>query len=72
MKMTKLGEKHELEVIDIFNEDASLNLSDCIIKEKIVLCSRRNRKRTAEKGILVKTEIHTNQSWYLGENQSGY
>jgi valyl-tRNA synthetase len=33
-----LGEKHNLEIVDIFNEDATLNsVSDCIIKVKIVL-----------------------------------
>jgi valyl-tRNA synthetase len=32
-----LGEKHNLEIIDIFNEDAPLIVLDCIFKVKIVL-----------------------------------
>jgi valyl-tRNA synthetase len=32
-----LGEKHNLEIIDIFNEDATLTVLDCTFKVKIVL-----------------------------------
>ncbi|WP_233899208.1 valine--tRNA ligase [Tenacibaculum piscium] len=57
-----LGDKHKLEVIDIFNEDASLNSfglqyqgKDRFVARKLVV------KELEEKGILVKTEVHINK-----------
>lgn len=57
-----LGEKHKLEVIDIFNEDASLNsyglhyqgMDRFVVRKEI-------SKELEEKGFLVKTEQHTNK-----------
>ena len=57
-----LGEKHQLEIIDIFNEDASLNsfgmhyegLDRFVVRKEIV-------KELEEKGFLVKTEQYTNK-----------
>ena len=57
-----LGEKHQLEVIDIFNEDASLNayglhyqgMDRFAVRKKITL-------ELEEKGFLVKTETHINK-----------
>lgn len=57
-----LGDKHKLEVIDIFNDDASLNSfglhyqgKDRFVVRKLVA------KELEEKGILIKTEVHTNK-----------
>ncbi len=57
-----LGDKHSLEVIDIFNEDASLNSfglhfegQDRFVARKAVV------KELEETGILVKTETHINK-----------
>ncbi|CAM1333354.1 valine--tRNA ligase [Tenacibaculum aestuariivivum] len=57
-----LGDKHKLEVIDIFNDDASLNSfglhyqgKDRFVARKLVV------KELEEKGILVKTEVHINK-----------
>ncbi len=57
-----LGDKHNLEVIDIFNDDASLNSyglhfegQDRFVVRKAVA------KQLEESGVLVKTEIHTNK-----------
>ena len=57
-----LGDKHDLEVIDIFNDDATLNsfgmnyegMDRFEAREKIV-------QELKEKGILVKTEDHINK-----------
>jgi valyl-tRNA synthetase len=57
-----LGDKHNLEVIDIFNEDASLNSfglhyqgQDRFVVRKAI------EKELEENGSLVKTEIHLNK-----------
>ncbi len=57
-----LGEKHQLEVIDIFNEDASLNSyglhyegQDRFVVRKAIA------KELEEQGYLIKTEQHTNK-----------
>ena len=57
-----LGEKHQLEIIDIFNADATLNehglhyegMDRFEVRKKIV-------KELTEKGFLVKTETHTHK-----------
>ncbi len=57
-----LGDKHKLEVIDIFNDDASLNSFGLHYEGKDRFVARKEVvKELEEKGILVKTEIHTNK-----------
>lgn len=57
-----LGDKHKLEVIDIFNDDASLNSFGLHYQGKDRFVARKEVvKELEEKGILVKTEIHTNK-----------
>ena len=57
-----LGEKHKLEVIDIFNDDASLNSFGLHYQGKDRFVVREEiAKELTEKGVLVKTEIHTNK-----------
>lgn len=57
-----LGEKHKLEVIDIFNEDASLNSYGLHYQGKNRFVVRKEiSKELEEKGFLVKTEQHTNK-----------
>ena len=57
-----LGDKHNLEVIDIFNEDASLNSFGLHYEGKDRFVARKAvAKELEEKGILIKTEVHTNK-----------
>ncbi|MEO9569834.1 MAG: valine--tRNA ligase [Polaribacter sp.] len=57
-----LGDKHQLEVIDIFNEDASLNSFGLHYQGKDRFVVRKEiAKELEEKGVLVKTEVHTNK-----------
>ena len=57
-----LGDKHNLEVIDIFNDDASLNSFGLHYQGKDRFVVRKEiAKELEEKGILVKTEVHTNK-----------
>lgn len=57
-----LGEKHDLEVIDIFNEDASLNSFGLHYQGKDRFVVRKEiAKELEEKGFLVKTEQHINK-----------
>ena len=57
-----LGDKHQLEVIDIFNEDASLNSYGLHYQGKDRFVVRKEIvKELEEKGILVKTESHVNK-----------
>ena len=57
-----LGDKHQLEVIDIFNDDASLNSFGLHYQGKDRFVARTEiAKELEEKGILIKTEIHTNK-----------
>ena len=57
-----LGDKHQLEVIDIFNEDASLNSFGLHYQGKDRFVVRKEiAKELEEKGILVKTESHINK-----------
>jgi len=57
-----LGEKHKLEVIDIFNDDASLNSFGLHYQGKDRFVVRKEIvKELEEKGILLKTEVHTNK-----------
>ena len=57
-----LGDKHNLEVIDIFNDDASLNSNGLHYQGKDRFVARKEiAKELEEKGILLKTEQHTNK-----------
>ena len=57
-----LGDQHKLEVIDIFNDDASLNSFGLHYQGKDRFVVRKEiTKELEEKGILVKTEVHTNK-----------
>jgi len=57
-----LGDKHKLEVVDIFNEDASLNSFGLHYKGKDRFVVRKEiAKELEEKGFLVKTEQHLNK-----------
>lgn len=57
-----LGDKHKLEVIDIFNEDASLNSFGLHYEGKDRFVVRKEiTKELKEKGFLVKTEQHLNK-----------
>jgi len=58
----KLGEKHHLEVIDIFNDDASLNSFGLHYEGKDRFVVRKEiSKELEEKGFLIKTEQHINK-----------
>ncbi|MDR6302230.1 valine--tRNA ligase [Mesonia maritima] len=57
-----LGEKHNLEVIDIFNDDASLNEYGLHYQGKDRFQVRKEFvKELEEKGFLIKTEQHTHK-----------
>ena len=57
-----LGEKHSLEIVDIFNEDATLNSYGLHYEGKDRFVVRKEiAKELDEKGFLVKTEQHTNK-----------
>jgi len=57
-----LGDKHQLEVIDIFNEDASLNSFGMHYEGQDRFAVRKAiTKELEEAGILVKTENHINK-----------
>lgn len=57
-----LGDKHNLEVVDIFNEDASLNSFGLHYEGKDRFVARKEvSKELEEKGHLVKIEQHTNK-----------
>ncbi|MEZ4838496.1 valine--tRNA ligase [Flavobacterium sp.] len=58
----ELGNKHNLEIIDIFNEDASLNSFGLHHQGKDRFVAREEvAKELEETGALVKTEIHMNK-----------
>jgi valyl-tRNA synthetase len=57
-----LGDRHKLEVIDIFNEDASLNSFGLHYEGKDRFVVRKEIvKELDEQGVLVKTETHINK-----------
>ncbi len=57
-----LGERHQLEVIDIFNDDASLNSFGLHYQGKDRFVVRKEvAKELTAKGILLKTEQHLNK-----------
>jgi valyl-tRNA synthetase len=58
----ELGNKHNLEIIDIFNEDASLNSFGLQFKGQDRFVARENVAAALQaSGVLVKTEIHMNK-----------
>ncbi|WP_445722269.1 valine--tRNA ligase [Flavobacterium sp.] len=58
----ELGNKHNLEIIDIFNEDASLNSFGLQFAGQDRFVARENVAAALEaSGVLVKTEIHMNK-----------
>ena len=58
----KLGDKHQLEVVDIFNDDASLNSFGLHYQGKDRFLVRKEiSKELEEKGFLLKTEVHVNK-----------
>ena len=60
--VTNVTMKHQLEVIDIFNEDASLNSFGLHYEGKDRFVVRKEiSKELEEKGFLIKTEQHTNK-----------
>ena len=57
-----LGDRHGLEIVDIFNEDATLNSYGLHYEGKDRFVVRKEiTKELEEKGFLVKTEQHTNK-----------
>ena len=57
-----LGDIHNLEVIDIFNDDASLNSFGLHYEGKDRFIARKEvAKELEELGVLIKTEVHTNK-----------
>ncbi|SFD16415.1 valine--tRNA ligase [Algibacter pectinivorans] len=57
-----LGDKHKLEVIDIFNEDASLNSFGMHYEGKDRFVVRKEiAKELEDNGVLIKTETHINK-----------
>ncbi|MFP2997731.1 valine--tRNA ligase [Spongiivirga sp. MCCC 1A20706] len=57
-----LGDKHQLEVVDIFNEDASLNSYGLQFEGQDRFVARKAvAKELEELGILIKTEDHLNK-----------
>ena len=57
-----LGEKHNLEIIDIFNEDASLNSYGLHYEGKDRFVVRKEiAKELKDEGFLIKTEQHINK-----------
>lgn len=57
-----LGDKHQLEIIDIFNEDATLNSFGLHYEGKDRFVAREEVvTELKEKGFLVKTEVHVNK-----------
>ncbi|QXP61385.1 valine--tRNA ligase [Olleya sp. HaHaR_3_96] len=57
-----LGDKHNLEVIDIFHEDASLNSFGLQFEGQDRFVARKNvAKALDDLGVLVKTETHLNK-----------
>ncbi|AUP78368.1 valine--tRNA ligase [Flavivirga eckloniae] len=57
-----LGDKHKLEVVDIFNEDATLNSYGLHFEGQDRFVARKAvAKELEETGVLVKTETHINK-----------
>ncbi len=65
MNDNQLGQKHNLEVVDIFNEDGTLNAAAQIyIGEDRFEARKKITKELEEKGFLLKTEDYTSEVGY--------
>ena len=65
MNDNQLGQKHNLEVVDIFNEDGTLNADAQIyIGEDRFEARKKIAKELEEKGFLLKTEEYTSEVGY--------
>ena len=65
MNDNQLGQKHKLEVVDIFNEDGTLNAEAQIyIGEDRFEARKKIAKELEEKGFLLKTEDYTSEVGY--------
>ena len=65
MNDNQLGQKHNLEVVDIFNEDGTLNADAQIyIGEDRFEARKKIAKELEEKGFLLKTEDYTSEVGY--------
>lgn len=65
MNDNQLGQKHNLEVVDIFNEDGALNEEAQIyIGEDRFEARKKIAKELEEKGFLLKTEDYTSEVGY--------
>ena len=65
MNDNQLGQKHKLEVVDIFNEDGTLNAAAQIyIGEDRFEARKKIAKELEEKGYLLKTEDYTSEVGY--------
>jgi valyl-tRNA synthetase len=65
MNDNQLGQKHKLEVVDIFNEDGTLNAEAQIyIGEDRFEARKKIVKELEEKGFLLKTEDYTSEVGY--------
>ncbi len=65
MNDNQLGQKHNLEVVDIFNEDGTLNAEAQIyIGEDRFEARKKIAKELEEKGFLLKTEDYTSEVGY--------
>ena len=61
----QLGQKHNLEVVDIFNEDGTLNgTAQIYIGEDRFEARKKIAKELEEKGFLIKTEDYTSEVGY--------
>lgn len=65
MNDNQLGQKHQLEVIDIFNEDGTLNADALIyVGEDRFAARKKIAAELEEKGYLLKTEDYTSEVGY--------
>lgn len=65
MNDNQLGQKHGLEVVDIFNEDGTLNeAAEIFIGEDRFEARKKISKELEEKGYLVRTEDYTSEVGY--------
>jgi len=65
MNDNQLGQKHNLEVVDIFNEDGTLNAeAQIFVGEDRFEARKKIAKELEEKGFLLKTEDYTSEVGY--------
>ena len=69
MNDNELGKKHNLEVIDILNEDGTLNAKAKIfVGEDRFVARKKIAKELEAKGYLTKVEDYTKQRRIFGKN----